>query len=251
MTRTSSRCSRPARPAACCSSRCAMCPAATWQPAPPVRAAAAGPGGGDHLAGGLGAGRRACGRAGAPRCQAGEHAAGRAAGAARSRVPVGLRAEQGRRVVGRADRDRPVPGDAGLLSPEQIAGRRVDGRADQYALGCAAFELLTGAPPFRSRGSHSRDVRAASAPAAAADVPAAGPAARRGPGPGPGPGQGTRRPLPELPGIRGRPARRVRPRPLRRRAAAPRPGRPGWPSRPIQPPAPPPPPARAAVPPQP
>jgi len=33
-------------------------------------------------------------------------------------------------------------------APEQIEGRPVDGRTDQYALACAAFELLSGAPPF-------------------------------------------------------------------------------------------------------
>ena len=54
-------------------------------------------------------------RAGAPRRQAGEHPGGCAAGPARSRVPVGLRAEQGGRVVGEPDRDRAVPGHAGLL----------------------------------------------------------------------------------------------------------------------------------------
>jgi serine/threonine protein kinase len=41
-------------------------------------------------------------------------------------------------------------GTLDYISPEQIAGRPVDGRADQYALACAAFEMLTGAPPFRS-----------------------------------------------------------------------------------------------------
>jgi serine/threonine protein kinase len=35
------------------------------------------------------------------------------------------------------------------ISPEQIEGRPVDGQADEYALACAAFDLLTGAPPFR------------------------------------------------------------------------------------------------------
>jgi serine/threonine-protein kinase len=35
------------------------------------------------------------------------------------------------------------------IAPEQIAGGRVDGRADQYSLACAAFELLSGAPPFQ------------------------------------------------------------------------------------------------------
>jgi DNA-binding beta-propeller fold protein YncE len=40
-------------------------------------------------------------------------------------------------------------GTVDYVSPEQIAGKQVDGRADQYALACAAFELLTGTPPFR------------------------------------------------------------------------------------------------------
>jgi hypothetical protein len=35
------------------------------------------------------------------------------------------------------------------IAPEQLEGKPVDGRADEYALACAAFELLTGAPPFR------------------------------------------------------------------------------------------------------
>ena len=35
------------------------------------------------------------------------------------------------------------------IPPEQIEGKPVDGRADEYALACAAFELLTGAPPFQ------------------------------------------------------------------------------------------------------
>jgi serine/threonine-protein kinase len=33
-------------------------------------------------------------------------------------------------------------------APEQAQGDRVDGRADQYALACVAFELLSGRPPF-------------------------------------------------------------------------------------------------------
>jgi serine/threonine-protein kinase len=34
------------------------------------------------------------------------------------------------------------------LAPEQIEGRDLDGRADQYSLACAGFELLCGTPPF-------------------------------------------------------------------------------------------------------
>jgi Protein kinase domain len=39
-------------------------------------------------------------------------------------------------------------GTADYAAPEQILGRRVDGRADQYALACAAVEMLTGRTPF-------------------------------------------------------------------------------------------------------
>ena len=39
-------------------------------------------------------------------------------------------------------------GTLDYTSPEQLSGRQVDGRTDQYALACAAFELLTGSPPF-------------------------------------------------------------------------------------------------------
>jgi peptide/nickel transport system substrate-binding protein len=39
-------------------------------------------------------------------------------------------------------------GTLSYASPEQIEGRAVDARADQYSLGCAAFELLSGSPPF-------------------------------------------------------------------------------------------------------
>jgi serine/threonine-protein kinase len=40
-------------------------------------------------------------------------------------------------------------GTASYAAPEQIGGKPADGRADQYSLACAAFELLGGAPPFQ------------------------------------------------------------------------------------------------------
>jgi serine/threonine protein kinase/DNA-binding beta-propeller fold protein YncE len=40
-------------------------------------------------------------------------------------------------------------GTLDYVAPEQVEGRPVDGRADQYALACASFELLAGAPPFK------------------------------------------------------------------------------------------------------
>lgn len=39
-------------------------------------------------------------------------------------------------------------GTLDYVAPEQIEGRAVDGRADQYSLACAGFELLCGTAPF-------------------------------------------------------------------------------------------------------
>ena len=39
-------------------------------------------------------------------------------------------------------------GTPDYCAPEQITGRPLDGRADQYALACVAFSLLTGAVPY-------------------------------------------------------------------------------------------------------
>jgi serine/threonine-protein kinase len=44
-----------------------------------------------------------------------------------------------------------IVGTLDYISPEQIEGVRIDGRADQYSLACATFELLCGVPPFRRR----------------------------------------------------------------------------------------------------
>ncbi|CAM5700677.1 serine/threonine-protein kinase [Kitasatospora aureofaciens] len=42
-----------------------------------------------------------------------------------------------------------IVGTLDYAAPEQISGSPLDGRCDQYSLGCVVFELLAGAPPFR------------------------------------------------------------------------------------------------------
>jgi serine/threonine protein kinase len=54
--------------------------------------------------------------------------------------------------TGLSDRDAnttgQIIGTPNYMAPEQLEGRLVDGRTDQYGLACAAFEMLTGSPPF-------------------------------------------------------------------------------------------------------
>jgi serine/threonine protein kinase len=45
--------------------------------------------------------------------------------------------------------DNVAVGTVSYIAPEQLLGRPLDGRADQYALAATTFHLLTGAPPFQ------------------------------------------------------------------------------------------------------
>jgi hypothetical protein len=42
-----------------------------------------------------------------------------------------------------------ILGTLAYMPPEQVRSQPVDGRSDQYALACSAYELLAGAPPFQ------------------------------------------------------------------------------------------------------
>ena len=46
-------------------------------------------------------------------------------------------------------RSGPRQGTPSFMSPEQIRGEILDGRADVYSYACTLFELTTGRPPFR------------------------------------------------------------------------------------------------------
>jgi serine/threonine protein kinase len=55
---------------------------------------------------------------------------------------------------GRFLRKRKCQGTRSYMSPEQILCHPLDGRADIYSYAAAAYELVTGRPPFRAADSN-------------------------------------------------------------------------------------------------
>ncbi|MGZ6778586.1 MAG: serine/threonine-protein kinase, partial [Mycobacterium sp.] len=53
--------------------------------------------------------------------------------------------------VGNLTDDNVAVGTVNYMAPEQLLGKPLDGRVDQYALAATAFHLLTGAPPFQDQ----------------------------------------------------------------------------------------------------
>ena len=60
-----------------------------------------------------------------------------------------------------------VVGSLSYISPEQLQGAHVDGRADQYSLACALFQALTGEVPFPRETTAAQMFAHMSAPAPA------------------------------------------------------------------------------------
>jgi serine/threonine-protein kinase len=62
-------------------------------------------------------------------------------------IDFGIAARQGARRLTFAKLSQ-VMGTPDYISPEQVKGKRGDGRSDIYALGAMLYEMLTGQPPF-------------------------------------------------------------------------------------------------------
>src|SRR5262249_17937739 len=56
------------------------------------------------------------------------------------------------RTEGRVTRDGAILGTPEYMAPEQATGQPIDGRADLYAVGCIAYEMMTGYRLFAGGG---------------------------------------------------------------------------------------------------
>jgi serine/threonine protein kinase len=71
-------------------------------------------------------------------------------------IDFGLAQPVRKRWSGFFSRRKLVQGTRSYMSPEQIRGEPLDGRADIYSFGATAYELAAGRPPFR--GATSQDL---------------------------------------------------------------------------------------------
>ena len=83
-------------------------------------------------------------------------------------------------------------GTPDYAAPEQVNGQPVDGRADQYALACVAFEMLSGTVPFKREMPIAVLYAHLSTPPPLAQLGPPGPVARRRRSPRQGHGEGLR-----------------------------------------------------------
>ena len=95
-----------------------------------------------------------------------------------------------------------VVGTPPYMSPEQAAGRAVDGRSDQYSLACMLYEMLVGQAPFTGPSAQAVMARHSLDPVPGCESSARGAAAGGGGDP-PGDGQGAGRSLPFDPAVPG------------------------------------------------